>query len=225
MTSTGTATPTGRSGAQRPGARRDPARRGGEPPRSGPGRGILIALLVVVILGAGFLLLRGPISDALREVTLPLRHEDIIRQQARDKGLDPALIAAIIYEESRFRPQTSHAGAEGLMQIVPGTAHFIAERSGGTQFELRDLDTPQINIQYGSWYLRYLVQQYGDVDIAVAAYNAGETNVNRWITAAGGLEQFEVDQDVPFPETRQYVSNVRERRDEYARHYAKHLGL
>ena len=69
----------------------------------------------------------GPLGEAVREITLPLRHDDIIRQQARDKDLDAALIAAVIYEESRFRDQTSHAGARGLMQITPDTADFIAQ--------------------------------------------------------------------------------------------------
>ena len=74
------------------------------------------------------------VDDAIKEFTLPLRHEDVIRQQARDKNLDPALIAAVIYRESKFRDQTSHAGAKGLMQILPETAHFIARTSGGTEF-------------------------------------------------------------------------------------------
>ncbi len=181
---------------------------------------------MAAIAGVGYLIVREPFGEAVRDVTLPLRHEDVIRQQAREKGLDPALIAAIIYEETRFRPRTSSAGAEGLMQIVPETAQFIADRSGGTQFELRDLGTPQINIQYGSFYLRYLLQQYaGDEDLAVAAYNGGETNLNDWIAAAGGLEAFDVGDDIPFPETREYVENVAERRDEYAKHYRKELGL
>ena len=86
------------------------------------------------------------IDDALKEITLPLRHEDVIRQQARDKNLDPALIAAVIYRESKFRDVTSKAGAKGLMQILPSTAHFIARRTGGTEFEQGDLADPQINI-------------------------------------------------------------------------------
>ena len=100
------------------------------------------------------------VEDAIKEITLPLRHEDIIRQQARDKNLDPALIAAVIYRESKFRDQTSKAGAKGLMQILPETAEFIARKTGGTEFEQGDLADPQINISYGCWYLRYLLDRY-----------------------------------------------------------------
>jgi soluble lytic murein transglycosylase len=168
----------------------------------------------------------GPLGDAVREITLPLHHEDIIRQQADDKGLDPALIAAVIYEESRFRDQTSHAGARGLMQITPATAEFIANDSGGTEFVQEDLATPQVNIAYGAYYLRYLLRRYdGDTLLAVAAYNAGETNVNRWIERAGGRESFDAGEDIPFPETRHYVEGVLERRSEYRDNYAEELGL
>ncbi len=101
------------------------------------------------------------------------------------------------------------------MQITPATAEFIAEDSGGTEFVQEDLATPQVNISYGSYYLRYLLRQYdGDVPLAVAAYNAGETNLNRWIERAGGRESFELD-DIAFPETRHYVQGVLERRQEY----------
>ena len=168
----------------------------------------------------------GPIGDAVREITLPLQHEDIIRQQSAEKGLDPALVAAVIYEESRFRDQTSHAGARGLMQITPDTADFIARDSGGTAFEQRDLATPQVNISYGTYFLRYLLRRYdGDETLAVAAYNAGETNVNRWIEQAGGVGSFDASEDIPFPETRHYVENVRERKAEYREHYRDELGL
>src|SRR3712207_2781259 len=89
------------------------------------------------------------------------------------------------YVESRFRDQTSHAGAKGLMQIMPTTADYIARRSGGTAFEQGDLATPQINISYGSWYLRYLLRHYdGNVVLALAAYNAGEGTVDEWWNAA-----------------------------------------
>ncbi len=168
----------------------------------------------------------GPIGDAVREITLPLKHEDIIRQQSSEKGLDPALVAAVIYEESRFRDQTSHAGARGLMQITPDTARFIARDSGGTAFTQADLATPQVNISYGAYYLRYLLAKYdGNETLAVAAYNAGETNVNRWVEQAGGADGFDAAEDIPFPETRHYVENVAERKGEYREHYESELGL
>jgi soluble lytic murein transglycosylase len=188
-----------------------------------------VAIGAAVLLGAGVAMLaanRGELEDAVRQITLPLQHEDIIRQQAADKDLDPALIAAVIYEESRFRDQTSHAGAKGLMQITPETARFIARDSGGTAFVEEDLSTPQVNISYGSYYLRYLLDRYeGDTEIAVAAYNAGETNLDRWIEEAGGRNEFEVPDDIRFEETRNYVMNVEDSRAEYRDAYAEELGL
>ncbi|MEX2196365.1 MAG: lytic transglycosylase domain-containing protein [Thermoleophilaceae bacterium] len=188
----------------------------------------IVAVVAAVAVGAAAAAAAGigPLGDAVREITLPLRHDDVIRQQAADKGLDPALIAAVIYQESKFRDQTSPAGAEGLMQIVPDTAQFIASRSGGTAFELRDLGDPDINIRYGSWYLRYLLDQHGgDLTLAVAAYNAGEGNVDSWVREAGGPASFDPATDIPFPETRAYVAEVLERREEYRDHYADELGL
>ncbi len=185
-----------------------------------------VAVLIAVPAIVAGLYFFGPLDDAVREITLPLRHEDIIRQQAQEKDLDAALIAAVIYEESKFRDQTSHAGARGLMQITPATAEFIARDSGGHAFEQGDLGEPQINIAYGAYYLRYLKRQYdGDETLAIAAYNAGETNVNKWIEEAGGRDEFDPDSDIPFPETRDYVRDVKEKRKEYRDNYADELGL
>ena len=191
------------------------------------GRIALLATVLLAVAAVGAVLAGvGPLGEAVREITLPLRHDDIIRQQARDKGLDPALIAAVIYEESKFRDQTSHAGARGLMQITPQTAEFIARRSGGVRFEQGDLGKPQINIAYGSFYLRYLIDRYGGSEpLAVAAYNAGHAHVDRWVTRAGGADGFDVEEDVPFPETRAYVQGVLKHRGEYREHYADELGL
>jgi soluble lytic murein transglycosylase len=187
--------------------------------------GLVVAAALALTVGAVVAGV-GPLGDAVREITLPLRHDDIIRQQARDKSLDAALIAAVIYEESRFRDQTSHAGARGLMQITPETADFIAKHSGGFRFEQSDLATPQINIAYGTYYLRYLVDHYdGNEAPAIAAYNAGVTNADRWVAKTGGPNAFDAADDIPFPETRAYVDNVLERRDQYREHYADELGL
>ena len=190
----------------------------------------LVAVAVTAVLGAGIVAVVagvGPIGDALREaITLPLKHDDIIRQQAADKDLDPALIAAVINEESHFRDQTSHAGARGLMQITPETADFIARRSGGNRFVQEDLANPQINISYGSYFLRYLIVHYGGNETpAIAAYNAGQTNVDRWVARAGGPEAFDSARHIPFPETRAYVENVTATREKYREHYADDLGL
>jgi peptidoglycan lytic transglycosylase len=166
----------------------------------------------------------GP--HAVKELTLPLKHEDIIRQQANEKGLDPALIAAVIYQETKFRDRTSSAGAKGLMQLMPSTAQFIAHKSGGTAFQLADLGTPQVNIAYGAWYLRYLIQHYkGNTTLGVAAYNAGLDNVDRWVKRVGGPGNFDAGRSIPFPETRHYVLSVLSHRDAYRRTYAKELGL
>ena len=178
-------------------------------------------LIVAVTLGAGvgYLVSSGAFDRAIREFTLPLRHDDIIRQQSADKRVDASLIAAVIYAESRFRDQTSHAGARGLMQVTPATANEIESRSGGTTFELDDLSDPQINISYGSFYLGQLLERYdGNSVAALAAYNAGPSNADAW-----GGEGMSVD-DIPTAETRGYVEQVLEKQGDYRGTYAKELG-
>jgi len=188
-------------------------------------RGLLLA--AVVVTGLLVVAAAQPFFDkAVQEIALPLRHDDVIRQQAADKDLDPALIAGVIYTESRFRDQTSPAGAKGLMQILPSTADYIARKSGGTEFEQGDLASPQINIAYGSFYLRYLLDKYdGDEVLALAAYNGGEGQVDRWRAEASARgEEFAVAA-IPFPETREYVGRVLTARDGYRREYPRELGL
>jgi len=187
--------------------------------------GFLAAVAVAALIVAAAV---APWADqAVQEVTLPLRHDDVIRQQAADKDLDASLIAGVIYAESHFRDQTSRAGAKGLMQLMPQTADYIAGKSGGTAFVQGDLATPQVNIAYGSWYLRYLLDKYdGREVLALAAYNAGEGKVDEWMAGAeAGGERFRVAEHIPFPETRQYVLKVLGARKDYRRTYARELGL
>jgi soluble lytic murein transglycosylase len=191
-------------------------------PRPERGRRTLVigGTLLVCALGGFLLVNSGRFQRTLEEFTLPLRHEDIIRQQAAQKGVPADLIAAVIYSESRFRDQTSHAGARGLMQITPSTAKLIEKLSGGQTFKFEDLSNPDINIRYGTFYLRYLIDKFDNNEVAaLAAYNAGETNVIAW-----GGSSLRLD-DIPFPETRGYVEDVLDKRDEYARHYRDELGL
>ena len=101
------------------------------------------------------------------------------------------------------------------MQLQPATAKGIAIRTGGSKFVLSDLYDPELNIRYGSWYLHHLLVKYGDERLALAAYNAGQQNVDRW-RAAG--------EDVQFPETRAYISKVERLKKIYRRAYASELG-
>ena len=145
----------------------------------------------------------------------PLRYETIVQGHARNYRLDPALLAAVIYQESRFRADAqSRSGAIGLMQLLPATAKGIAVRTGGSRFRVEDLYEPELNVRYGSWYLRHLLDRYGRLETALAAYNAGQTNVDRWRRDGSGIA---------FAETRHYVEKVRELKEIYARAYAEQL--
>jgi soluble lytic murein transglycosylase len=178
--------------------------------------GAAVAVGLALGLGLGAF---GKFDDVIQELTLPLRHEDIIRQQAEEKEVDAALIAAVIYAESKFVDRTSSAGARGLMQITPQAAQDIERHSGGTTFQLGDLADPEINIRYGTFLLRELLDRYdGDVVAALAAYNAGPTNAERW----GGSE-LSID-GIPFPETRAYVEDVLEKQEAYREEYPRELG-
>jgi soluble lytic murein transglycosylase len=147
----------------------------------------------------------------------PLEYEHIVRGHSRQYELDPALVAAVIYRESKFDPDAeSSSGAIGLMQLLPDTAMGIATFTEGTGFEVDDLYDPEINVRYGSFYLRRLLRKYGDERLALAAYNAGQANVDEWISEGG---------EVRFAETREYVDDVLEARDVYARVYRDELGL
>lgn len=177
--------------------------------------GIAVVLGIVV----GVLVAGGAFDKAIKELTLPLEHEDIIRQQAHEKGVDAALIAAVIDTESKFTNAESSAGARGLMQITPEAAEFIEKQSGGTTFNLDDLSDPEINIRYGTFLLKELLERYeGDTAAALAAYNAGPGNADKWGGAGLSVEE------IPFPETRAYVELVLERQKEYREKYGSELG-
>jgi soluble lytic murein transglycosylase len=184
--------------------------------------GALVGIALVVVIGV----MVSRVDHAVNELTLPLGDASVIREQAAAKHLDPALIAAVIYAETKFEPRTSSAGAEGLMQIEPETAKFLAKLSGGYRFTTSDLATPSVNVAYGSYYLRYLLDHYeGDEMLAVAAYNAGLANVDTWVAKAHAEGNQLTVSAIPFPQTRAYVQRVLEAQKEYRATYAKQLGL
>ena len=140
-----------------------------------------------------------------------------MRGHARNYDLNPALLAAVIEQESKFHANArSSAGAIGLMQLQPATAKGIALRTGGSKFVLQDLYNPEINVRYGAWYLHHLMQKYGDERTALAAYNAGQQNVDRWRSEGRAVQ---------FPETRAYVDKVEKLKGIYRRAYSRELGL
>jgi soluble lytic murein transglycosylase len=147
----------------------------------------------------------------------PLRYATIVRTYAKQQRLDPALLAAFIDTESKFNADArSSAGAVGLMQLTPATAEGIAEYTHGSKFKLSDLTIPDINVRYGTFYLRLLLNKYkGNERLALAAYNAGEANVDRWRAAHEGIQ---------FADTRAYVDKVESLKTLYRRVYAGPLG-
>lgn len=173
-------------------------------------------MLVVAAAGA-FVYLQRTEPPWWARIWYPLRYASIVRGHAHNYDLDPALLAAVIEDESKFNAGAkSSAGAIGLMQLQPATAEGIAIRTGGTKFVLSDLYNPEINVRYGAWYLHHLLLKYGDERVALAAYNAGQENVDRWRAEGVGVQ---------FPETRAYVDKVERLKGIYRRAYRKELGL
>jgi peptidoglycan lytic transglycosylase len=163
-------------------------------------RRLAASTLLIVAVAASFVYLRSGEPAWFQRVRYPLKYEQIVRGHARNYQLDPALLAAVIYQESKFRSDAkSGSGAIGLMQLQPETAKGIAIRTGGSRFQTNDLYDPEINVRYGSWYLRHLLDKYDDERTALAAYNAGQRNVDEW--RAQGKE-------IQFSETREYVDRV-----------------
>ena len=178
---------------------------------------VAISLAVLAFAGVSAWVVEAEPDWYLR-ARYPLEYEHIVRGHARNYDLDPALIAAVIYAESRFDPDVeSSAGAVGLMQLLPETAKGIAVRTGGGKFVVSDLRNPEINVRYGSWYLDHLRSRYdGDMRLALAAYHAGPGSVDEWLAQGSGIV---------FPETRNYLDEVERVRQVYAKAYRDELRL
>lgn len=188
--------------------------------RRWPRRGVLLALaaalVVVGVLASGWVVVERDEPAWFARMRYPLEYDHIVAGHARNYDLDGALLAAVIYRESRFDPDAhSSSGAVGLMQLLPSTARGIARLTGGTRFVVRDLYDPEVNVRYGAFYLRRLLTRYeGRVDLALAAYNAGQANVDRWLAR---------DEGIGFPETRDYVRDILHLRGVYRRAYGDRL--
>jgi peptidoglycan lytic transglycosylase len=179
-------------------------------------RRLIVALGLAAAVGLTFAVLQTSKPGWWERVWYPLRYEQIVRGHAQHYDLDPALLAAVIYQESKFKADArSSSGAIGLMQLLPATAEGIAVHTGGTAFRVGDLYDPEINIRYGAWYLHHLMQKYGEEETALAAYNAGQDNVDRWRRDGVGIQ---------FAETRAYVKRVEDLKRIYRDAYGSQLG-
>lgn len=169
-------------------------------------------LLLVLLLVVG--------SALLFRAAMPRHHRGLVEHHAQREGLPESLVFAVIHTESGFRTQVvSRAGARGLMQVTPDTGAFLAARLGLEDFHPDMLFDPGVNIRMGTYYLRYLLDLFGDRDTALAAYNAGPTRVRSWLEDPGITEEGRLA-NIPFAETRNYLEKVRLRERLYRFGYA-----
>jgi soluble lytic murein transglycosylase len=165
------------------------------------------------------------LPDDLLRVIFPLEYWESICRYSTAHDLDPYLVAALIGQESTFDAAIrSSANAWGLMQLVPSTGRRLARSLGIRRFRTAMLTQPETNIRLGTLYFSRLVGQFGAVHLALASYNAGESRVVRWIAERPGLERDEFIDDIPFPETQNYVKRVLGTAEDYRALYGKGLG-
>lgn len=181
--------------------------------RHRPLAGYRLAILgvVVVLAAVTVLFLRGPGSWQRRYYQL--QHQEAILASATRHQVNPYLVAAVIEAESDWQPNAeSSVGAVGLMQLMPATASELARRGtvDSDRFDPDDLSDPAVNIEYGTAYLRYLIERYHEVEAALAAYNAGLANADEWVAQGGDIRDH-----IDFPATRHFVLKVSRGKDRY----------
>jgi soluble lytic murein transglycosylase len=162
------------------------------------------------------------------EVLFPVNYWPLLQKHAAAKGLDPFLLAALVAQESTFDPVVrSSANAIGLMQILPATGRQYARRIGIRPFSTARLTEPEVNVRIGTTYFAELVKEFGGVHFALASYNAGESRVREWKAERASLQlgQEEFIDDIPFPETQNYVKRILGTAEDYRRLYSGTSGL
>lgn len=157
-------------------------------------------------------------NPGFEQALFPLAYFTPIRKWSNQRNLNPLLVLSLMRQESRFQPKIrSVAGAVGLMQVLPETAEWVSQKAGLKTFQIDGVDD---NINLGTWYLDYTHRNYNDSSmLAIASYNAGPGNVDRWIKKAPITDVDVFIEDIPFPETRNYVKSVSENYWNYLRLY------
>ena len=179
---------------------------------------VAIALAVTAVLTATHFYKKT--ENNLEKSAYPLEYTDLVNKAAKDYNLQPALIYGVIHTESRFDPQAgSSVGAVGLMQIMPETFDWLQEKRGEAgKYTTEDLYTPSVNIDYGSYLLRYFLDYYGNEKCAVAAYNAG-FEVSNWLEDPNCSPDGMTLDVIPYPETSEYVVKVENAKQKYIELY------
>lgn len=179
----------------------------------------VVGLVVLALIIYGVLSSVGRILQSDPRANYPISYPEEILTHAQANGLDPFLVAAVIKVESNFQATAkSHAGARGLMQIMPETGAWISQRQGEV-FSEEGLDDPKQNIAMGTYFLRYLKDEFGTWPLALAAYNGGPTNVKGWLENPEYSKDGKTLDHIPFKETREYVTKVLDYEKTYRKLY------
>ena len=175
-------------------------------------------LVILLLAAAGFFGIRAGM-DLCRRVMYPVAYEEYIHKYAKENQLDPYLVMAVIKTESNFIPDAHSGKAEGLMQLTEETAADVARQLKIKESTI-DLTDPQMNIRMGCYYLKRLIDRYdGNIDVALAAYNGGPGNVNKWLEDRTYSKDGENLHSIPFRETREYVQRVHRQWEHYREMY------
>ncbi len=184
-------------------------------------RNFIIFLFVIAIIGGGIWLLVKNFDKAetmLEKSVYPIKYSELVDKAAEDYGLEKPLIYAVIKTESGFNPDSeSRVGAVGLMQMMPESFKWV-QKLRGTALDESELSDPAVNVDYGCYYLNYLLKHYGDERCAVAAYNAGFV-VSDWLKDSTYSSDGKTLKEIPYPETSKYVKKVEHAKEMYKKLY------
>jgi len=177
--------------------------------------------LIEVILFAFLIYYLFYINIDIKKARFPIKYEETVVKYAEQYELDPFMVYSIIKVESSFDENAeSTKGARGLMQITPTTGEWIAEKLKIEEFHSDDLFTPEINIMLGTWYFRYLTDKFNnDIELAIAAYNAGPGSVQNWLNDKKISETGEELNRIPYKETENYVKKFNNAYEQYKELY------
>ncbi|MFS8501725.1 MAG: lytic transglycosylase domain-containing protein [Caldicoprobacter sp.] len=174
------------------------------------GRTLTFRFVFITMLAVFLILCAALMYGYVQRRMYPLKYEALILEYANEYGLDPYLVCAVIWVESKFNEvATSHKGARGLMQVIPSTGQWAAQKLGIEGYTDDSLYDPAVNIRIGCWYLNRLRHHFkGNMGLALAAYNGGSGNVERWLQDPRYSKDGEELDNIPFRETRDFVDRV-----------------